>query len=788
MEELIGKTISHYHITDRLGEGGMAIVYKAFDTCLEREVALKIIRTDVERDPGKQEQVQQRFTREAQKTAQLLHPNIIPVTDYGTYAPMGGSAQEMPYLVMPFVPGGTLKELLDRQSGPMDYCKAARVLLPVARALAYAHKVGVVHRDIKPSNILVTQSGEPMVTDFGVARILDVEQHTLETLTTPGSTVGTPEYMAPEQWRGEKMDGRVDVWALGVIFYEMVTGRRPFEADTVPAVMVKALTDPLPRPRELVKGLSETVEKVLFTALARDLKGRYKDMGAFAAALEKLSVGKSGRPGWLMPVVVGGVVLLGLISAYLMGLLPGQPSEERSDPQQDAYTPVGVIDNVVISSTPGIVDVTGTPTSSAVVLDLMKTPKPDPTTTPTSAVNPFSLQAADLLVPGEKILFLEDFQDGKETFADLIGDWQIIDDPLQPGNKVFQVNASSLDGVSRVELGILESDYIVEYKVRFYQHSFPDNGRNFLSFSWRDGWNYVLYLPSSQIYALDRYEGTEFFRGDMVIEADRWYTMRLEVKGETADFYLDGKQLSRYNPVKSELSGLYFIIGEGSELVHLDDIVVIAPASAESTPQAANTPTFTVTPPSSSEDTLVLDEDFEDGIPNGFSSCNGNWEVIATGDGNLVLESTKSTSSIGPWNCVDFGPSGLSNGIVEFRIQYVDYDLSTDIGGKVMLQFRTAYWGANNYSLDIAPYYNSMNIAYNNGSWDSLGWSNFSVERGKWYTFRVEMTGQKLTVFLDDAKVIIAYDERLTKGKLLFVIDQEATFYFDDIKVWSEAP
>ena len=385
MKDLIGQTINHYHITDRLGEGGMAIVYKAFDTRLERDVALKIIRTDVERDPEKLEHMRQRFTREAQKTAQLLHPNIIPVTDYGTH-------DGLPYLVMPYLPGGTLKELLDRQGGPMDTRKAAGLLLPVARALAYAHEVGVVHRDIKPSNILVTHSGEPMVTDFGVARILDVEQHTLETLTAPGSTVGTPEYMAPEQWRGDKMDGRVDVWALGVVFYEMVTGRRPFEADTVQAVMVKALTDPLPRPRELVKGLPEAVERVLFTALSRDLKGRYADMGAFATALEKLILGKAGRPRWLVPSVVGGVVViaLGLGLSGVFWPRTAKPVESPLPSGMDSAaintSQAMVVTNTPVSvgsAVPSATSITSTPESSiaatrTVILTELPTEVPTP--------------------------------------------------------------------------------------------------------------------------------------------------------------------------------------------------------------------------------------------------------------------------------------------------------------------------------------------------------------------------------------------------------------------------
>jgi serine/threonine-protein kinase len=279
LTNLIGHSLGRYHILEQLGEGGMATVYKAYDTRLETNVAVKVIRTD-NLAPSVLEHSLKRFEREAKALARLTHPNIVKVTDYGEY-------DGKPYLVMPYLPGGTLKLRLGR---PIQWQHAARLLLPIARALDYAHRQNMIHRDVKPSNILITADSEPMLTDFGIAKILD-EENTME-LTGSGVTVGTPEYMAPEQVTGKSIDHRADIYALGIVFYEMVTGRRPFLADTPVAVLFKQASAPLPRPRQFVPDLPQIVENILIKALAKNPDERYQDMAAFSVALEKLAMGQ----------------------------------------------------------------------------------------------------------------------------------------------------------------------------------------------------------------------------------------------------------------------------------------------------------------------------------------------------------------------------------------------------------------------------------------------------------------------------------------------------------------
>jgi serine/threonine protein kinase len=274
MPDLIGKSLGRYHILEQLGEGGMAIVYKAYDTRLERDVAVKVIRTE-KLTLESMERTLKRFEREAKALAKLTHPNIVPITDYGEH-------EGKPYLVMPYLPGGTLKEKLGK---PIAWEESVRLLIPIARALAYAHEQGIIHRDVKPSNILITHSGEPMLTDFGIAKILLNDEETAD-LTGTGMGIGTPEYMAPEQWRG-RASAQSDIYSLGVVLYEMVTGCKPFVANTPVELLLKQAAEPLPSPRMLVPNLPDAVEHVLFKALAKEEGGRYENAAAFVGDMAK---------------------------------------------------------------------------------------------------------------------------------------------------------------------------------------------------------------------------------------------------------------------------------------------------------------------------------------------------------------------------------------------------------------------------------------------------------------------------------------------------------------------
>ena len=274
-----GIDIGRYHILEQLGEGGMAVVYKAYDTKLDCDVAIKFLRIE-ELAAKNIDRSLKRFQTEAKKMAQLMHPNIIRVIDYGEY-------NGVPYLVMPFLSGGTIK---GRMGQAISWQEAAQLLKPIADALNYAHSKGLVHRDIKPSNILITETGTPMLTDFGIAKIL-ISDETLE-LTSTGIGVGTPEYMSPEQAEGKNIDERADVYSLGVVFYELVTGRKPFTAYTPLAVVIKQFNDPLPNPSQFVPNLPIEVEHFLFKLLAKNPEDRFRNMDEVGKKINKFASGE----------------------------------------------------------------------------------------------------------------------------------------------------------------------------------------------------------------------------------------------------------------------------------------------------------------------------------------------------------------------------------------------------------------------------------------------------------------------------------------------------------------
>ncbi|MBG0785467.1 MAG: SUMF1/EgtB/PvdO family nonheme iron enzyme [Anaerolineaceae bacterium] len=276
-----GQRFEHYQLIARLGQGGMATVYRAYDTRLERDVAIKVVRKE-SIPPEQLERILKRFEREAKALAKFIHPNIVPVHDYGEF-------QGAPFLVMAYLPGGTLKEQIGQ---PLPVQTALNTVIPIAGALSYAHQRGVIHRDVKPSNILTTEDGALMLSDFGIAQML--EEATTQ-LTATGMGVGTPEYMAPEQWLG-KATAASDQYALGVVLFELLTGQKPYSAETPLAVALKVMSEPLPRPSDLAPEIPDEVEKVLYKVLARDPQDRYEDMEALRKALGGFATRRNALP------------------------------------------------------------------------------------------------------------------------------------------------------------------------------------------------------------------------------------------------------------------------------------------------------------------------------------------------------------------------------------------------------------------------------------------------------------------------------------------------------------
>ena len=273
---LTGRQLGDFELLGLLGAGGMAEVYRGFDVKLKREVAVKVLPASLARDAN----YVQRFRTEAQRVAALDHPHIVPVYHFGEEGPLL-------YHVMPLLKE-SLRDRLERE-GPLSPKEAVGIVAQIASALAVAHEVGLIHRDVKPENILLNDKNEALLTDFGIARPVMMSRagRMAQTLSATGLPVGTPEYMAPEQLRGEAIDERVDIYALGAVLYELLTGHPPHEAETPYQVAALSLAGEITPPSALVPDISPELEDVVMTALAYDRAARYQDASAFGHAARR---------------------------------------------------------------------------------------------------------------------------------------------------------------------------------------------------------------------------------------------------------------------------------------------------------------------------------------------------------------------------------------------------------------------------------------------------------------------------------------------------------------------
>ncbi|MDQ6682865.1 MAG: protein kinase, partial [Chloroflexota bacterium] len=267
---MIGRLVGgRYRIIAPLGEGGMATIWRALDEQLDREVAVKLLRPQYGSDAG----FAARFRQEARSAGSLSHPNIVSVFDYGT-----DPTDDNQYIVMELVEGDNLSTVL-QERGSLSTEDSVRVAIAIASALEAAHRRGIVHRDVKPGNILITDEGDVKVTDFGIARAVSEAS-----MTVTGTTLGSVHYFSPEQARGDEVTGTSDVYSLGIVLYEMLTGRRPFEGDSAAGVALRRLNED-PPPPSTYKPVPAGLSAIIMRALQRDPARRFPDAGSLAEAL-----------------------------------------------------------------------------------------------------------------------------------------------------------------------------------------------------------------------------------------------------------------------------------------------------------------------------------------------------------------------------------------------------------------------------------------------------------------------------------------------------------------------
>ena len=275
-----GQALGSYRIISQVGKGGMATVYKAYQTSMDRNVAIKVL----PRQLAESAEFTARFQQEARIIARLEHPHILPVFDFG-------ESDGVTYFVMRYLEAGTLKTKME--AGPLSLNEIDRLFTQLADALNYAHGHGIVHRDLKPANALIDGSGNLFLTDFGIAKLLESAS---PRLTQTDAILGTPAYISPEQAKAETVNQRSDIYSLGIILYEMVTGSVPFVADTPLAVILKHISDPLPPPSVIKKDIPESIERVILKALAKDPSDRYATAAEFLSAWKRALEEKETAP------------------------------------------------------------------------------------------------------------------------------------------------------------------------------------------------------------------------------------------------------------------------------------------------------------------------------------------------------------------------------------------------------------------------------------------------------------------------------------------------------------
>jgi predicted Ser/Thr protein kinase len=312
---MIGKTISHYRILEKLGEGAMGVVYKAEDAKLRRAVALKFLLPGSLAGPEERA----RFLREAQAAAALRHPNICSVFEID-------EVEGRTFIVMEYVEGESLSDKL--ASGTLSLNEAARVVVQIAEALEHAHEKGVVHRDVKTANVMLTARGDAVLTDFGLAKA-DFSAKVTET----GTTVGTAAYMSPEQARGKEVDQRTDIWSLGVVFYELITGTLPFKGEFAPATLYSILNEEPTPPRAIRAELPAELESAALRAIQKDPDKRFQSAREFGVAIARwmraaegeehgaeapgASLRRLRRPAIAVPVALIGVCAILALAYYV---------------------------------------------------------------------------------------------------------------------------------------------------------------------------------------------------------------------------------------------------------------------------------------------------------------------------------------------------------------------------------------------------------------------------------------------------------------------------------------
>jgi serine/threonine protein kinase len=568
---MIGQTIKdRYAIISMLGEGGMGEVYLATDQLTGQQVAVKILAIHLRANS----EMLQRFQREAKTLRQLDHPNIVKFVDAFEH-------EGQFVIVMEYVSGGSLHDLL--KQGPLPIERARKIALGLCDALIRSHQLNIIHRDIKPENVLLAEDGSARLTDFGVARLSEGTR-----MTRSGTQVGTPYYMAPEAWEGRTLDAQADIWSLGVILFEMLTGQVPFGGDTPLAVMSRVHTASLPDLRKLRPDAQPKLVKITRRMVTRDKQKRYQTMREVAVDLEREQSMKSreGRPAdpivttrrkrplsnyRLFGLMIGGSVIIAAAGANLLF------STNRLS------LPSGV--------TPGLIPTTNAALPEAATNYPTATSTRSPTQTPSATPTPIYVEGTVLLV--------EDFQNrdlgrifGWNFSSNILGIsnpgqyWNVEEE--SDGNRLLFGAVPETDETGFGFGSIAWSNYVFQFRAKVIQRGSDVNSQGFgitVRGSTDQGCPLGYEMGLGKFWFLGLSSGPRSTNGNCqfrhLVDApqkgiltDHWYVIRAEVYDSSIHLFVDDALVHKLTNDQSPNGSVGILISNGAQ-VYFDDIGVL---------------------------------------------------------------------------------------------------------------------------------------------------------------------------------------------------------------------
>jgi serine/threonine protein kinase len=805
MSELIGKTVGQYQIIEQIGAGGMATIFKAYQPSIDRYVAVKILPSQLAED----ENFVKRFAHEARAIAALEHPHILPVHDFGTDG-------DLNYMVMRYVKGGTLTNVMGK---PVPDDRIVQIVGDVAKALAYAHDRGVVHRDIKPSNILIDERGEVLLTDFGIAKMVEGSQSTQ--LTAAGSVLGTPAYMAPEQAQGKAVDGRSDIYSLGVVLYELLTGRPPYEAETPFAVVLMHINDPLPPPRSANPDISEPLERVVLKAMAKDPDQRFETAGAMAEALQNAqketeetlvvpdSTTATQDPQTLQDtpataptenpqrrslaplLIVGGAVVLLLCLLAGGGLIVVGILASSDDTAATTFATGEPTEIAVESTTSSSQETVQETEAEAEVPDQSPPDEQDSITSPAEGEDSGGDSISNPDSPQGEIIFADDFDSDENGWFtgqadDEFGNYEteIVD-----GRYKFYVTAASEDGNFGYEepFGLDLDDFVysadfteLEYSGEFgYGLVFRSNtdGDYYLFEIDRDGFIVMLARAEDEWDVLVDYTETN------EINPDGPNQLMVVAAGPRLTFFINEAEVAQVEDDTYERGSIGLVVDtfdEGGEIEVGVESVTVLEVDPEMVPADSDKET-------AAEEAVIVFAEYFDSDENGWAT--GEFEneysqnVVTIVDGRYTLDATSMPGQT-PYVEKKLPNQDFSNFILSVEATPGDSSEHYSYG----LAFRENSAG-HTYAFEVGND-GLYGIFLFEGEWVTLkDWSSTdAVKAGQTNELTVVAEGDNLTFFVNEQELTTIEDDALSAGTIGLVVeifeeDSSASVDFDNLIV-----